>query len=146
MRWLSFLFLLLLCATVQAEPGFVSQVPYQQGELQVQLLNYEVPRNKPYLIVHYEIRNPTTQEHRCDWVSLISLQRPDGQTMSPNYDVMVDTGTGGARATGPFPLPKGGKARLSILFVLSADDLPGYLLLPDGRKSARIDFRGKPRW
>lgn len=146
MRWLSFLFLLLLCADVQAEPGFVSQVPYQQGELQVRLLNYEVARNKPYLIVHYEVRNPSREELRCDWVSLISLQRPDGQTMRPNYDVMVDSGSGGARATGSFPVPRGGKARLAVLFVLSADDLPGHLVLPDGRKSARIDFRGKPGW
>lgn len=146
MRPLSFLFLLFLGSWAGAEPGWVSQVRYEQGALQVLMINYEVPRDKPYLIVHYEIRNPSAEEQRCDWQSLVSLKRPDGETMSPNYDVMVDTGTGGARATGPFPIPKGGKARLSVLFVLSADDLPGHLLLPDGRESARIVFRGKPRW
>jgi hypothetical protein len=138
--------MMLLLQSVGAQPHeetFSSNVRFEIGPLQVRLINYEVPRNKPYLIIHFEVRNPTAQPERCDWRTLVTLQRPDGTTMSSNYDVLVDNGSGGTRATGPFLLSAGGKARASVLFVLSRDDLPGRLVLPDGRRSAPIEFRGK---
>lgn len=141
--WLGFVFGLLVSAAL-AEPGeFVTNATFDSGPLKIRLINYEVPRNKPYLIVHFDIANPTSDDHRCDWASLVRLQSSDGTSMSPNYDVMVDSGTGGTRATGPFLVPRGKKARAAVLFVLSANDLPGRLVLPDGRRSPPIDFRGK---
>lgn len=141
-----FVVLLLLTGSVSAEAGFVTNASFDSGALRVTLLNYEVAKGKPYLIAHFELDNQSNDDQRCDWVSLVTLQCQDGTTMTSNYDVLVDTGTGGARATGPFVVPKRRKARASLLFVLSPGDLPGYLVLPDGRRSARIDFRGKVRW
>jgi hypothetical protein len=139
------LLILLLAGWAQAEPEFASNARFDSGPLQVTLINYEVPRDKPYLIVHFEIRNPTDQDLRCDWLSLVALHRRDGSSMASNYDAMVDVGTGGTRATGPFLIPRRRKARCSLLFVLAPEDLPGRLVLPDGRHSARIEFRGKLR-
>ena len=124
---------------------FTSHAKFEDGPLRVTLLNYEVPRNKPYLIVHFEIANPSDQDERCDWKALVTLQRQDGTSMASNYDVLVDIGTGGARASGPFLVAKRRKARASVLFILSEEDLPGYLVLPDGRRSPTIHFRGKLR-
>lgn len=145
MRALTLLLTLALPIFGQSDE-FVSNVSFPSGPLQVTLLNYEVARDRPFLIVHFEVRNPSNQEQRCDWRALASLERADGSSMTSNYDVMVDTGTGGSRATGPFPISKGRKARLSLLFILGPSDLPGHLILPDGSRSARIDFRGKVRW
>ena len=145
MRALSLL--LLLAMPVLPQPKeFVSNVNLQSGPLNVTMINYEVTKDRPYLIVHFEIRNPSDQDERCDWLALARLERPDGTEMYSNYDVMVDAGTGGVRATGPFVVAQRRKARASLLFVLGPQDLPGHLILPDGRRSARIDFRGKVRW
>jgi hypothetical protein len=147
MRRIIFSLLLLgVAAQANTDLGFVTNASFDSGPLRVTLLNYEVPRNKPYLIAHFEIRNPSDQDQICDWKSLVYLLRPDGTTMTSNYDVLVDSGTGGTRATGPFLVARGRKARASVLFVLNPGDLPGHLVLPDGRRSARIDFRGKARW
>lgn len=146
MRHWTLLIVLLSAMSAIAEPAeFTTNVRFDSGSLKVTLINHEIPRNKPYLIVHFEIQNPTREEQRCDWVSLVTLERQDGSTMSSNYDLLVDLGTGGTRATGPFAIPKGRKARASVLFVLAEEDLPGRLLLPDGRRSEVIEFRGKRR-
>jgi hypothetical protein len=138
---------LMLTALCLAESaGFVSNVAFAAGPLQVRLINYEQPRGKPYLIAHFEIRNPTRAEERCDWMSLCSLERADGSSMGPNYDVLVDSGTGMTRATGPFTVAPGRKVTASVLFILSQGSLPGHLILMDGRRSATINATGRVRW
>lgn len=128
-----------------SEPGFSQHVRFTLGPLDVLMINYEVPRGKPYLIVHFEIRNPTRQEHRCDGRSLASLRRADGSVLDTSYDLLVDQGQGGTRAVGPFLVPPRGKVRASMMFLLGPDDLPGQLELPDGRRSLPIHFRGQSR-
>jgi hypothetical protein len=146
MRALVCTLLLVSFTLAETEPGWVSHVSYQAGPLHVTLLNHEQPRGKPFLIVHFEVRNEGPEQTRCDWSGLVTLRRQDGTTMSPNYDALVDSGTGPTRTSGPFPIPRKRKARVSVLFVLGPQDLPGYLVLPDGRRSARIEQRGKVRW
>ncbi len=144
MKWL-YISLVLVTVAV-ANPGFTSRVHYPMGPLKVEMINFEQPRDKPYLIVHFNIRNPDNEDHRCDWRQLIALEREDKSTMSSNYDVLVDSGGGLTRATGPFLVPKKGKVKASLLFVLAPGDLPGRLQVPDGRFSTPIEARGKARW
>lgn len=145
MRALLLLLVMALFAPAKAD-GFVTKASFEDGPLQVTMLNWEQPRGKPFLIVHFEIRNPTDQQARCDWMALSHLERLDGTSMTSNYDVLVDSGTGMTRATGPFMVAQRRKATASVLYILKQGDLPGHLVLPDGRRSARIEMRGKVRW
>lgn len=146
MKWFYLCFLLATIAAAEANPGFTSRVQYNDGPLQIELINFEQPRDKPYLIVHFNIKNPDGEDHRCDWRQLVVLERQDKSTMSSNYDVLVDSGGGLTRATGAFLVPKKGKVKASLLFVLAPGDLPGRLQTPDGRFSALIEAKGKARW
>lgn len=103
------------------------------------MVNWEQPRGKNLIIVHFEVRNRTKEEQRCDWTNLVWLRREDGTKMASNYDVLVDSGGGLTRATGPFPVPKRRKIKFTVPFFIRPSDLPARLELLDGRQSRLIE-------
>ncbi len=141
---------LLICMTAVAlahtQEQFFSNVGYKFGPLEVTFKNFEQPRGKPYLIAHFQIKNPDQEDHRCNWKELIVLETATGQHLNSNYDVLVDSGGGLTRATGPFLVPGRGGVDASLLFILGPGDLPGRLLLPDGRRSVEIQAKGRAHW
>lgn len=137
-RRLLLLLLLAQVLPVRAEEGFGNNVSYPMEPFQVRMINWELTRGKKHLLVHFEVKNPTGEEHRCDWQQLIFLRRQDDSTMNSNYDALVDMGGGLTRTVGPFLMKKRSKVRVTVPFFLGQGDLPGRLELPDGRTSALI--------
>ncbi len=129
---------LLLSAPLAADEGFRTNVTYELEPFQVRLINWELTRDKKHLIVHFEVHNPTAEEHRCDWKDLVALRRADDSVMSSNYDALVDMGGGLTRTVGPFLMQKRSKVRVTVPFFLGPGDLPGRLELPDGQTSVLI--------
>ncbi len=105
------------------------------------MVNWEQPRGKNLIVVHFEVKNPTREEHRCDWRELIWLVHESGNRMSTNYDVLVDSGTGLTRASGPFLVPKRRRIKFSVPFFIAESDLPARLVLVDGRQSRLLTQR-----
>lgn len=132
------LLFVLLTFPVLAEEGFRTNVLYHLEPFEVRLINWELTRDRAHLLVHFEVRNPTSEEHRCDWGELVFLRRQDGTGMASNYDALVDMGGGLTRTVGPFLMKKRSKVRVTVPFFLGEGDLPGRLELPDGKTSALI--------
>lgn len=138
--------LLAVFARAEVDREFTSQVNYTVPPFEVLFRNFEQPRDKPYLIAHFRVRNPGHDEQRFPWRELIVLERADGTTLVSNYDVLVDSGGGLTRAHGDFLIQGRRRVDVSVLFMLAPGDLPGRLVLPDGRRSVLISPTGRARW
>lgn len=138
----SFVLLLLLLGSVSlAEEPLGTRATFQVGPLELLMVNWEQPRGKNLIVVHFEAKNPSRDDHRCDWRELIWLVHENGNRMSTNYDVLVDSGTGLTRASGPFVVPKRRRVKFSVPFFIAETDLPARLVLVDGRQSEILSPR-----
>lgn len=135
-----FLLLLLLVVVVRAEEkAWRGPLEFESQEVKVKLLNWEVAQHGQWLIVHLTVRSTAKEPVYFSWQRLLTLETSEGAHLSPNYDALVDrNGAGLTRTVGDFQLKPGEKANISIPFVLGDGDLPGRLLLEDGRPSELI--------
>ena len=134
MRW--FLLYFILHTSVWAETGFGNGSHYNFQELQITLTHYEVARSQPVVFVHFQVKNPEREDKTCTWKDLITLIAADGSRISSNYDALVDLGNGPTRTTGPFTVRGRQRVKISVPFLVRAEDFPARLELPDGRQSA----------
>lgn len=129
----------LLFGQAHGQETWSSPTTFTHAEVEVHILNYELTRDRKYLLVHAKLRSLAKDPLYFDWRSLILLQCRDGENLRPNFDALVDrNGAGLTRTVGEFELRPREKARITIPFLLGEDELPGKLLLPDGRVSREI--------
>jgi hypothetical protein len=122
-----------------SEEAWGSYSTHTIDQVQVQILNWELTRDRKTLLVHAKLQSQSKTELYFDWRSLLSLRNSQKDRLRPNYDALVDrNGAGLTRTVGEFRLEPGEKVRITIPFLLGEDDLPGRLELPDGRLSKLI--------
>ena len=137
-----FLLLLIHGALRAEEKAWRGPLEFESQEVKVKLLNWELTSDGKWLLVHLTLRSTAKESVYFSWQRLLTLETAEAVHLSPNYDALVDrNGAGLTRTVGDFELKPGEKASISIPFVLGKGDLPGRLLLEDGRPSELI----KPR-
>lgn len=133
------LLLLLMVAGGAEEKAWRGPLEFESQEVRVRLLNWEVTQHGKWLLIHLTLRSMAKEPLYFSWQRLLTLETAEGAHLSPNYDALVDrNGAGLTRTVGDFELKPGEKANISIPFVLGEGDLPGRLLLEDGRPSELI--------
>lgn len=112
---------------------------FESQQVEVNVLNWELTRDKKWLLVHAKLRSKSDEALRFDWRSLLRVHTARGESYPPNYDALVDrNGAGLTRTIGPFLMERRDKIRISIPFLLGDDETPVRLELPDGRVSPPI--------
>lgn len=108
-------------------------------QTRVEILNWELTRDKKWLLVHAKLTSLSSAPLRFPWRDLITLEGADGSSYSPNYDALVDRNGGGlTRTVGDFQIDPRDRVRISVPFIVSPEELPARLKLPDGRLSPEI--------
>lgn len=136
MRW--FLWLLIFCSTVHANPRFDNGTSYLWEGFEVRLTHFELARKEPVVFVHFQVKNFSSEDKICHWKELVTLVEAGGDRLSSNYDALVDLGNGLTRTVGPFTVPARRRVKISVPFLLQRENLPAVLELPDGRRSAPL--------
>ncbi len=130
---------LFLCPTLAEERDWTYPLSLVFNEVEVQILNWEVTRDRKALLLHARLRCVAKEAIYFPWKDLVVVENSKGQSYSPNYDALVDrNGAGLTRTFGEFKLAPREKARITIPFNLSDNEFPLRLRLPDGRLSILI--------
>ena len=108
-------------------------------EVEVQILNWELTRDRKTLLVHAKLRSQASEDLYFDWRDFFTLESSEGNSLSPNFDALVDrNGAGLTRTVGEFRMTRGERVRLTVPFLLEPSELPARLKLPDGSRSVLI--------
>ena len=112
---------------------------FQNQDVEVRLLNWELTRDRKNLLVHAKLRSQAKESLYFDWKSLFRLKTGSGNSYSSNYDALVDrNGSGFTRTVNEFSLAPRERVQIMIPFLLGEDEFPLRLILPDDRESVEI--------
>lgn len=135
------LWLVLSWSVVSAQETFWSGgLTFTHDQVEVQLLNWELTRDKQTLLVHAKLKSVSRSGLYFYWKDLFRAESASGSSKGSNFDALVDrNGAGLTRTVAEFQLAPRERARITIPFLLNEDDLPLRLVLPDGRRSVLIE-------
>jgi hypothetical protein len=139
-KLLTFIAVLTLSSFVLGEePAWKYPQTFVFESVEVNLLNWEITRDRKAVLVHAKLRSQAAEPIYFHWQDLITLENTKGQKYGPNYDALVDrNGAGLTRTVNEFRLAPREKARITIPFEVTEVEFPLRLVLPDGRKSILI--------
>ena len=121
------------------ERTWSSPKTYNFEQFEVQILNWELTRDKKTLLLHAKIKNQGADSAYFSWKDMITYETDDGSRFSSNFDALVDrNGAGLTRTVGEFQMQRRERVRITMPFLLDSDDLPGRFVLPDGTKSILV--------
>jgi len=132
-------FVLLTGCLTAEETLWSYPLTFESQDVRVQLLNWELTRDKKTLLLHAKLESRAPEALYFYWRDLFVLRNAAEESCAEPFDALLDrNGAGLTRTVNEFRLQRGEKARITIPLLIQEGGLPGRLELPDGRRSILI--------